>query len=374
MRVLILTCNTGGGHNSAALALEEYFHKEGIPCDIADFLGFGKNVANNIICNGHVFIYKYAPKLFEWGYKKAESDNSRGENSFLYKYCSLYANNLNKFLNNYHYDCIVSVHVFASIALDYIKKHINPDVFACHVSTDYSCYPEISNTDLNMYFIPHKNLTGEFIENNIKEEKIIPSGIPIKEIFYNQTDTKKESKKKIGVPEDKKLVIIAGGSMGCGPMAEIASILADKVSDFATVAVICGSNEKMREELSLNKKLHVCGFVTNIEQYMNGADLLLTKAGGLTITEAAAINLPTVFINAVSGCETYNRNFFEAQGYALSSDTVEEVVDNAMFILKNEKIYNNIYNKLKEDFKEPAQKAICSHLRRYMSDRKNETI
>ncbi|MBQ8525185.1 MAG: glycosyltransferase [Clostridia bacterium] len=359
---MILTCNTGGGHNSAALALESYFQEVGVECDIADFLGFGKSFANNIICNGHVFIYRHAPKLFEWGYKKAESDTQRGENSIIYKYCSAYADNLYKFLQMHKYDCIISVHIFATIALDYIKKHMDSRLFACHVSTDYTCYPEISNTDLDCYFIAHKALIEEHSKNGMQKNKLIPSGIPIRDIFYKKASSKEDAKKKIGVSPAKKMILLAGGSMGCGPMEEITELLLEKLGDAVTIAVICGSNEAMYENLSVYDKLHLRGFVTNINQYMQAADVLLTKAGGLTITEAAASNLPLVFINAVSGCESYNRDFFKNNGYALASISVEEVADNAIELLENEKMLKTVTERMNTDFSVPASKIIYEKL------------
>lgn len=368
MRVLILTCNTGGGHNSAALALESFFHEVGVRCDIADFLGFGKSFANNIICNGHVFIYRHAPKLFEWGYKRAENDTQKGEDSLIYKCCSAYADNLYKFLANRKYDCIISVHIFATIALDYIKKHYDSSVFACHVSTDYTCYPEISNTNLDYYFIAHKKLIQEHVDAGVLKEKIIPSGIPVKEIFFENKLSKKVSKKKIGVSTEKKMILIAGGSMGCGPIEEITEKLLLRIGESATIAVICGSNEATYDALCVYDKLHLRGFVTNMHQYMHAADVILTKAGGLTITEAASSVLPIVFINAVSGCESYNRDLFRNNGYALSSLAIDDVVENTVELLENDTMANSIINSMNDDFAIPAQQIIYDKLMEVFSD------
>lgn len=363
MRILILTCNTGGGHNSAALALESYFQKSGIQCDIADFLGFGKSFANNIICNGHVFIYRHAPKLFDWGYKRAENGTLKGENSFLYKYCSLYSDNLYKFLSTHKYDCVVSVHIFASIALDYIKKRMDSKIFACNVSTDYTCYPEINNTDLDLYFIAHEDLKNEYVRNGIKSERLVASGIPVREVFYETRRDKESAKKLIGVDPKKKTVLVVGGSMGAGPIEETIATMTESLGGLCTVAAICGSNEKLYDSLSKYQSVHLRGFVSNIEHYMNAADVILTKAGGLTSTEAAAMSLPPVFVDAVAGCENYNRIFFENHGYALLSNSVSEAISNTRKLLEDEGLYNEIHSKLEKDFAAPAQEIICNTLR-----------
>ncbi len=362
MKILILTCNTGGGHNSAALALKSYFDKQNIKCDIADFLGFGKEIANNIICNGHVFIYRHAPKLFEIGYKLSENETTKRKETLIYKYCSKYADKLYKFLQKNNYDCIIAVHVFASLALDYIKRNLDASIYACHVSTDYTCYPEIANTNLDKYFIAHKKLKGVHIECGIDESKLVPSGIPVRDIFYENKISKEDARKAINISDNKKLVIIAGGSMGCGPIEDIAVSLISNYENECNVAVICGNNEKLYESLKKYPELILFGFVSDIEVYMQAADILITKAGGLTITESATLSLPIVFVNAVSGCEAYNRDFFSQNTYGISSYDVDKVIENVGLLLSDEFLYNKIKTNLDKDFCLPAQKIILDEL------------
>ncbi len=362
MKILILTCNTGGGHNSAALALKSYFDKHNVTCDIADFLGFGKEIANNIICNGHVFIYRHAPKLFEIGYKISENETTKRKETIIYKYCSKYAKKLYEFLQQNKYDCIISVHVFASLALDYIKKNLDPLIYACHVSTDYTCYPEIANTDLDKYFIAHKKLENAHAECGIDTKKLVSCGIPVRDVFFEEKISKEDARKALNITNDKKLIIIAGGSMGCGPIEDIAVSLISNYQNECNVAVICGSNEKLYDTLKKYPKLILYGFVSDIEVHMQAADILITKAGGLTITEAAALSLPIVFVNAVSGCEGYNREFFAQNTYALSSYDVDKVVENVGLLLSDEFLYNKIKTNLDKDFRIPAQQIIFDEL------------
>ncbi len=362
MKILILTCSTGGGHNSAALALKNFFVTKNIECDIADFLGFGNDFVNDIICNGHVFIYRHAPKLFELGYKFSEIDTKVRDKTFIYKSCSKYAQNLHSFLQVNSYDIVISVHVFASLALDYIIKNLDHDLRAWNVSTDYTCYPEISNTNLEKYFIAHKNLTDDHIESGITDDAVVPCGIPVRDIFYNCSLTKEQARQQLNIDVNKKLVVIAGGSMGAGPIEDIASSLIYNYADQCNVAVICGSNDKLYDELQKFSELILYRFVDNIEVHMSAADILITKAGGLSITEAAAMGLPIVFINAVSGCETYNREFFAKNGYALSSESIAEVVENTGKLLSDSELYNSIKANLERDFRVSAQQIIYDHL------------
>lgn len=67
MRVLILSCNTGGGHNSAASAIKEYFESVGVFCEIKDALAFDSQTKSDFISWGHVFIYKRIPGFLARG-------------------------------------------------------------------------------------------------------------------------------------------------------------------------------------------------------------------------------------------------------------------------------------------------------------------
>ena len=64
MKILILSCNTGGGHNSAAKAIKEAFDEKGHTCDIMDVLAFGGQKASDLVCDAYIEIVKKTPALF----------------------------------------------------------------------------------------------------------------------------------------------------------------------------------------------------------------------------------------------------------------------------------------------------------------------
>jgi processive 1,2-diacylglycerol beta-glucosyltransferase len=92
------------------------------------------------------------------------------------------------------------------------------------------------------------------------------------------------------------------------------------------VVAVCGSNESLYQHVSAIKddRLRVLGFTDRISDYMDAADLIITKPGGLSSTEAANKALPMVFVNFVGGCESRNFNFFLEKGYAVGSAAVKE--------------------------------------------------
>ena len=94
MRVLILSCNTGGGHNSTAMALKESFQKISVPCEIMDVLSFGNPLYEQIVTKGHVFLYRNMPRLFGLGYRFEERRHPEGHKSIVYRLQTGYADRL----------------------------------------------------------------------------------------------------------------------------------------------------------------------------------------------------------------------------------------------------------------------------------------
>ena len=108
------------------------------------------------------------------------------------------------------------------------------------------------------------------------------------------------------------------GSIGCGPMGDVAEELDMRMEkgDFATV--LCGSNKQMRYSLGLRGLYRVgaVGFTTEVPLYMDSADVLVSKPGGISITEAGTRGVPLLLADMVGGCETRNQEMFTRHGWA----------------------------------------------------------
>ena len=118
MRTLILSCNTGAGHNSCAKALQETFTAHGEVCDIIDALQFISERASQFISNWHTRIYLYAPKLFKAGYQGAENHDSLfREGTGIYKFLTCGADRMYDYIVEGEYDNIICTHVFPALAI-----------------------------------------------------------------------------------------------------------------------------------------------------------------------------------------------------------------------------------------------------------------
>ncbi len=327
MKILILTCNTGQGHNSTANSIKEKFDMHGVQCEIADALSFVSPTISDFICNIHATVYKYAPVLFDTGYELAEKHPSVFANdSVAYNFFCLGVKKLEAFVVENGFTGIICVHMFCALMVTQLKKNLDILIKTAFVSTDYTCHPGVQESELDAYFIPHENLVGEFVACGVPEEKIIVSGIPVKSIFYEKGD-KNKAKEELGINKDHLHVLMMCGSMGSGPMEDITHKLKELMPKGIHLSVVCGTNAKLKKKIEkhISDNVTVYGFTDKVPLLMDSADLYVTKPGGLSITEAARKRLPLAFIDTVSGCEGYNRYFFLTRGMAIASNDPERL-------------------------------------------------
>ena len=127
--------------------------------------------------------------------------------------------------------------------------------------------------------------------------------------------------------------------MGCGPMKELSSLLADRLGEGQMMTIVCGTNRKLFRWMSKNfhgrNNIHVIEYANNISLLMDSADLYLTKPGGLSTSEAAAKGLPMVLVNAVSGCEEYNLRYFTRSGLADTASDPEALAELCICLLSD---------------------------------------
>ena len=122
MKVLRLSCNTGEGHNSCAKALTESFRKKGITCDVTDSVRFISPVISTLMAKSHVFIYRYLPALFDWGYRLTEKYTFLyRKGSPIYAFFSLGARKLAKYVQEGGYDAVICTHVIPGVMMTEAK-------------------------------------------------------------------------------------------------------------------------------------------------------------------------------------------------------------------------------------------------------------
>ncbi len=318
MKTLILTCGTGEGHNSAAKALAERIECGEEFCAVRDPLEFksAKSAKRTAaIYNGTI---KRAPALFGLAYLAGTIYDSTGLTSPVYRSVSKCAEKLNEYIIKEKFDKIICTHLFAMMAVTAVRLRYGLNVSSYGVLTDYTAIPFYRETALDGYFVADGKVKDELLKKKIPESKIYITGIPVKSGF-GKSVTKSEAKEKLGLNIDGKIIAVLCGGVGCGKIIKICKKLA--VDKNKTVYVFPAKNEKLKKRLENTFKttpsINIVDFTPDIYLYLKSADVALSKAGGLSSTEAAAANVPLVHLKSIPGCETANRRYFKNKGMAL---------------------------------------------------------
>jgi processive 1,2-diacylglycerol beta-glucosyltransferase len=367
MKALILTCNTGGGHNTAAASIEEAFELRGDSCDVEDALEFISEKVSKMFGNGHNRMYRYMPSLFNQGYKLSEQKPELlQENSGLYRFFALGSEKLGEYIERCGYDLVICTHVFSAMMLSNAMKQRSLKIRTGLVSTDYTCYPGVEASSVDWYFISDKSQKAAFIEKGIPEKKLVVTGIPVSRRFVTVTD-KESAKKAENILNGEKHLLMMCGSMGCGPMKELAEELVDKLPKNAVLTIVCGTNEalyrKMERKFSGNDRVRVLAYTRRIPELMDSADLYLTKAGGLSTSEALNKQLPMCLIQAIAGCEEYNQEHFVRGGMAVTRDTTEELAKICAELLSDDDRLAQMKKRMKENNPGNAAENIVTFLK-----------
>ena len=341
MNVLILSCNNGGGHNAVAQALQEIFDAHGDTCCIRDCLSFISDNVSNAVARSHNFMYRHAPEAFADSYRRSEQNpDFFRENHNARRFIDLGKYQLGRFIRDGHYEAVLCTHVFAAMMLTAAKKKYSLAIASGIVETDYTCTPGAADNDVDFHFVPTYAVQIQLMDPGVLPEHILVSGIPVRKSLYERLN-KEAAKRRLGVAPDHKHLLMMGGSMGCGPIPELLDALYLRLDEDVEISVVCGSNERVKKSLESSyghlRNIHVLGYVADMSSLYDSADLLMTKPGGISTTEAAVKRLPMVLVNAVAGCEAYNLSFFVGSGGAVSAETEHELAESCLRLLHDDK-------------------------------------
>lgn len=337
MKILILSCDTGQGHNSAARAVEEAAGRRSIPCCLANPLSFGGKKSARLAADVYNNIIRVAPRAFGVIYKAGDLYSSTRLTSPVYYVNRLYADKLKAYILENNYTAVVCTHLYAMEALTALQSDPEFTVPCYGVLTDYTCIPFFAETRLTGYFIPHTDLTAEMIEKGLPAERLHSTGIPVSARFAQHIE-QKAAREQLGLPQDQPVLLIMSGGVGCGNLVELCEQLR-QTADAFTACVLTGSNQKIRERIDTrfagDSRIHTVPFTRDVNIYMNAADVMISKPGGLTSTEAAVANVPLVHQLAFSGCEAKNVAFFTAHGLSVQADSCRSAVENAWALIRD---------------------------------------
>ncbi len=334
-KVLILSCGTGGGHNSAAKAIQEDLQDKGIKADFIEYLDIINPKIKDKVNNLYIKTTQKNGKVFKVVYHLGEMYQKTKIKSPVYALNFLNKRRLYRFIKENGYQYIVTTHLFAAQTLTAIKKEYPIKFIA--VATDYVCIPFWQETNPDYFIIPSSELEKDFEEKGIAKEKILPYGIPTSK-EYRKVYDKKKCREKLDLKESEIYLLILTGSMGFGNVTEMLTKLKEELPKIHYI-VACGNNKELlktvQEQNKTEDSVIALPYTDQISEYMKSSDIILTKPGGLTSTEIATLRKPFIHTMPIPGCENYNADFFSKRNMSIQCNSVKEIADDTKKLIND---------------------------------------
>ncbi len=330
MRILIATVTAGGGHLAAAAALEESW-KAARPGDFVeriDLMTLFSPLHRKIYSDGYVKLVERAPDL--WGMMFAKSDNPKllqKLKRFQRRFPSRSKQRFARHVRQFKPDVVLCTHYLPLETLTPLregKEGIRPFV-AC-VVTDFEAHALWMESCVDLYCVAAEETKARLVVRGADKRNVVATGIPIAAKFSSRPDAR-TVRRNYGLRDDSPVLLVLSGGFGMGPVAEILDELDKSPAQFQSL-VVTGRNEELRRELAAHDRkhpTHVLGFSTNMHELMGVADLIITKPGGLTTSEALAMGRPLFILNPIPGQEAANSDFLLERGAAAKANRVEDL-------------------------------------------------
>jgi 1,2-diacylglycerol 3-beta-galactosyltransferase len=328
--IIFLFSDTGGGHRSAAEAIIEALELEfprKFTCEMVDFFLNYSPPPLNLAAPVYP-TFSRMDTLWKFSFDQSDDpDRMRVIYSMFWPYIRLF---LYKLLREHPCDMFVSVHPLINIPLlRAMRRREICKPYLVVVTDLVSTHAAWFANEASKIIIPTQQAVRRAIRANVKPDQLKIIGLPVADRFCKPVGEKRGLREKLGWPQDKVVILLVGGGEGMGPLEEISREINSSNLDVALVA-ITGRNKKLKEKLeSINWSIpvHIYGFVKDMPDLMRAADILLTKAGPGTISEALIAGLPIILYHRISGQEEGNVSYVIDEGAGVWAPDIADIIE-----------------------------------------------
>ncbi len=298
MKILILTGKFGMGHYSVSKSLCEQIKSKhpNIEIIIKDVFDYTLPNYSNAIYKAFNVMVNKGSIFYNQVYKITENRKYNMRPAFL----RYFLPKLNKLINSLQPNIIISTLPFCSQLISRYNVKYNPSLPLITCITDISSHSEWINDNTNFYLVGSNSLKKDLILKGVPENKIFINGIPVKEEF---------KKSIVNIPSKERYLLIMGGGLGLLPKSKDFYKQLNDLENVKTT-VITGNNAEIYNMLhGKYKNIDVLGYTDEVYKYMQKADLILSKPGGITLFESIFSETPLVAFKPFLQQEINNTNF-----------------------------------------------------------------
>jgi processive 1,2-diacylglycerol beta-glucosyltransferase len=363
-KIIIFYTPYGAGHRQAAKAIQEQFRRIGEDAEIKNSLSFIPSFIAKSCVGGYDVLIKYL--LPVWAFLYVLTDIKlfapffrtlrRLYNGLAYK-------RLVEFIKEQSPDVIICTHFLPEEIVCSMKrkKQYKGKIIVC--VTDLRVHSFWITPGADSYIVGSVEGKKDLLRWGVQNEKINLFGIPIHPAFSLKPN-RQEMCKKFNIQDNMFTVLVTSGGFGVGPVKRIVQSLA-KMKDELQIVVVCGRSPKLFRNLTgfakkAEKKIHVFEFINNMYEVMSIADIIISKAGGLTVAEALAKRLPIIVARPLSGQEIKNTEILVSNNAGIRVYNVQQVIERVRFLIENTDHLLRMKQNIEKLRKPDSTKDICN--------------
>ncbi len=327
--ILFLFSDTGGGHRSAAEAIIEALsldYGEGITTKMVDIF---KEYAPAPLNRAAVWYPRMVRVPQAWGLGYYLSDGHMRARLFTSTTWPYVRRSARQLVENHPSDLIVSVHPLANApVLHALKKNGSHPPFITMVTDLVSGHALWYHRRTDLCIVPTEAARQRALECGLRDDQVLVVGLPVANRFCQPSGDRALARARLGWPQDLPVVVLVGGSEGMGPLKKTARAIARAGLSMALV-VIAGRNQELKKDLEETNwpiPTYIYGFVREMPDFMQAADVLVTKAGPGTVSEALNAGLPMVLYSRVPGQEDGNVDYVVSEGAGIWAPQTHQIV------------------------------------------------
>ncbi len=328
-RVLMLTASYGSGHNRVAATLAEELTRAGARPQVVDhFRDLVHPEFDRLTRALYYAVLRRAPVL--WGAAYWLGDQLSVSSPLLMGLNRLGTRKLRRLLAAERPEHIVSVHPTPVAALTELRSGGLPIPPHTTVFTDFVAHTQWIYPFVDRYCVPAEEIAHDLMARGVPRERVTVTGIPVGEEFARPSEERAAARLALGLsPRLPVLLFMDGSAGGFGRLEEAVSTVL-RMEEPLQAVVVAGREELLETRLrqlvgGREARVKVFGYVDNIRQLMSAADFLVTKAGGLTLGEALAAELPVICFGSLPGQEARNERFAAMAGVALVASSLAQL-------------------------------------------------
>ncbi|MBO2536089.1 MGDG synthase family glycosyltransferase [Rummeliibacillus suwonensis] len=320
------------GHHQVADALMDMLKIQNadIVLKKIDIMSYSNQTLEKIISTNYLKWIKLAPESYDFVYKKRfySSNPSKGLSRFYEKF---FVKKMHSLMTEEKPDVIVCTHGFPSYLISKLKAMGKCDIPVINAYTDFFVNNVWAKEGIDLHFVPSREVKENLIAMyDVPSEKIIVTGIPVHKNIMKVTHR--------DIHTEKPKILIAGGNSGLGGILKLSAEL-KKIKQFQFI-VLCGNNKKLYDEITSwqienIKPLPYISSREKMNELYDAVDAIMTKPGGVTISEALRKRLPIFVHSYLPGQEKINLTYLKEHQLVFEMDQTIPLEIQLKTILKN---------------------------------------